>query len=228
MSIEDLGILYNGASTASGATYATTNTKTELGKEEFLTLLVAQLKNQDPMNPLEGTEFTAQLAQFSSLEQLFAINKNIAGMQESFNVREDRNVLDYIGKTIKTNDNTILIDGGTMGSIAYALDDSLNVNIHIYNDEGVEVRRINAGMQDSGEHSLVWDGRDSNGEKVQNGIYTFDIDTVSEDGQIIPYDSYFTGEVTGITYRDNTPFLMVGTREIRPESVIEVRGNSSQ
>ncbi len=227
MSIEDLGILYNGAATASGEMYTTTNTKTELGKEEFLTLLVTQLKNQDPMNPLKGTEFTAQLAQFSSLEQLFAINKNIAGMQEGLNVQEDRNILDYIGKTIKTNDNTILIDDGTMDSIVYTLDKSLNVNIHIYSDEGIEVRRINAGMQDSGEHSLVWDGRNNNGEKVQNGTYTFDINAVSDDGQIMPYDSYFTGEVTGITYKDNTPFLMVGTREIRPESVIEVRGNNS-
>jgi len=227
MSIEDLGILYNGAATASGEMYATTNTKTELGKEEFLTLLVTQLKNQDPMNPLEGTEFTAQLAQFSSLEQLFAINKNIADMQEGLNVQEDRNILDYIGKTIKTNDNTILIEDGTMDSIVYTLDDSLNVNIHIYNDEGIEVRRINAGMQDSGEHSLVWDGRNNNGEKVQNGIYAFDINAVSDDGQIMPYDSYFTGEVTGITYKDNTPFLMVGSREIRPESVIEVRENNS-
>ena len=227
MSIEDLGILYNGAATASGEMYTTTNTKTELGKEEFLTLLVTQLKNQDPMNPLQGTEFTAQLAQFSSLEQLFAINKNIADMQEGLNVQEDRNILDYIGKTIKTNDNTILIDDGIMDSIVYTLDDSLTVNIHIYNDEGIEVRRINAGMQDSGEHSLAWDGRNNNGEKVQNGTYTFDINAVSEDGQIIPYDSYFTGEVTGITYKDNTPFLMVGTREIRPESVIEVRGNNS-
>ena len=227
MSIEDLGILYNGAATASGEMYTTTNTKTELGKEEFLTLLVTQLKNQDPMNPHKGTEFTAQLAQFSSLEQLFAINKNIAGMQEGLNVQEDRNILDYIGKTIKTNDNTILIDDGTMDSIVYTLDKSLNVNIHIYSDEGIEVRRINAGMQDSGEHSLVWDGRNNNGEKVQNGTYTFDINAVSDDGQIMPYDSYFTGEVTGITYKDNTPFLMVGTREIRPESVIEVRGNNS-
>ena len=227
MSIEDLGILYNGAATASGEMYTTTNTKTELGQEEFLTLLVTQLKNQDPMNPLQGTEFTAQLAQFSSLEQLFAINKNIADMQEGLNVQEDRNILDYIGKTIKTNDNTILIDDGIMDSIVYTLDDSLTVNIHIYNDEGIEVRRINAGMQDSGEHSLAWDGRNNNGEKVQNGTYTFDINAVSEDGQIIPYDSYFTGEVTGITYKDNTPFLMVGTREIRPESVIEVRGNNS-
>jgi flagellar basal-body rod modification protein FlgD len=224
MSIEGLGIAYN--ATATSATTATKATEKELGKEEFLTLLVAQLKNQDPLNPLDATDFTAQLAQFSSLEQLIEINNNIGDMQEGLTTREDADILDYIGKIIKTNDTTITVDDGVTGSIVYTLDDSLDVNIHIYNDDGIEVRTINAGKQDRGEHALAWDGLNNDGTEVQNGTYIFDIRALSENGQIIPCESYFAGKVTGIGYKGGTPFLMIGTREINPESVIEVKENS--
>jgi len=223
MSIEGLGISYNAATTSAKTAAATKPTEEELGKEEFLTLLVAQLKNQDPLNPLDATDFTAQLAQFSSLEQLIEINNNIGDMQEGLTTQENANILDYIGKTIKANDTTITVDDGVTGSIVYTLDDSLDVNIHIYNAEGIEVRTINAGQQDPGEHSLVWDGLNNNGTEVQNGTYIFDIRALSENGQTIPCESYFAGKVTGISYKGGTPFLMIGTREINPESVLEVK-----
>jgi flagellar basal-body rod modification protein FlgD len=224
MSIEGLGIAYN--ATAASATTAKKATEKELGKEEFLTLLVAQLKNQDPLNPLDATDFTAQLAQFSSLEQLIEINNNIGDMQEGLTTREDSDILDYIGKIIKTNDTTITVDDGVTGSIVYTLDDSLDVNIHIYNDDGIEVRTINAGKQDRGEHALAWDGLNNDGTEVQNGTYIFDIRALSENGQIIPCESYFAGKVTGIGYKGGAQFLMIGAREINPESVIEVKENS--
>ena len=79
-----------------------TSPKKELGREQFLTLLIAQLRNQDPLNPLESADFTAQLAQFSSLEQLFGMNETLTGIQDTLGAQETSNVLDYIGKSVKT------------------------------------------------------------------------------------------------------------------------------
>ena len=104
MSIASLGTTYLNLD----ETLDYTKPKDELGRDQFLTLLVAQLQHQDPLNPLDGTDFTAQLAQFSSLEQLFAVNENLTGIQEAFSLQGNGDLLDFIGKTVKAEDNTIL------------------------------------------------------------------------------------------------------------------------
>nr|CBX30122.1 hypothetical protein N47_D29310 [uncultured Desulfobacterium sp.] len=76
-----------------------------MGKDEFLNLLVTQLKYQDPLNPMEGQEFSAQLAQFSSLEQLTNMNTTLTGIKDSVGEKKQDNLLDYIGKNIKTSDD---------------------------------------------------------------------------------------------------------------------------
>lgn len=115
MYIEQLGATY-------GETSSYTNPKKELGKEDFLRLLVAQLKYQNPLSPMESTEFTAQLAQFSSLEQLFGVNDNLIGILEMLKNQDKENLLELIGKTVKANHNTIFIHDGSIVSGSYTLE----------------------------------------------------------------------------------------------------------
>jgi flagellar basal-body rod modification protein FlgD len=204
-----------------------TSIKKDLGKDEFLTLLVAQLKNQDPLNPLESADFTAQLAQFSSLEQLFGMNESLTAIQESLETQESENVLDYIGKLVKTNDSTVFIQDGNMESNAYTLEDEAEVTIFVYDSEGAEVRRIYAGWKEAGQHDLSWDGKDNNGNLVRDGIYFFEVKAIDENGFVVPYDAHLTGEVTGVTYQNSIPYLMIGNKMVAPENVIEVTKNNS-
>jgi flagellar basal-body rod modification protein FlgD len=219
MSISAIGPTYMNVDETSG--YA--NPKDELGRDQFLALLVAQLQHQDPLNPLEGTDFTAQLAQFSSLEQLFAVNESLTGIQEALSVQENGDVLDYIGKRVKATGNTILVNDGRVESGSYGLDDSADVTVSIYDSNGMEVRRLYPGWQDSGEHELSWDGRDSAGYTVQNGIYTFEIEARDEGGFTLPYRAYLTGDVSGIIYENDTPYLMIGDKLVAPSNIIEVQ-----
>jgi flagellar basal-body rod modification protein FlgD len=204
-----------------------TSPKKELGKEEFLTLLIAQLKNQDPLSPLESADFTAQLAQFSSLEQLFGMNEALTAIQESLGTQESGNVLDYIGKLVKTNDSTVFIKDGNMESNAYTLEDEAEVTIFIYDSKGLEVRRIYGGWKEAGQHDLSWDGKDNNGNLAGDGIYFFEVEAIDENGFVVPYDAYLTGEVTGVTYQNSIPYLMIGNKLVAPENVIEVTKNNS-
>ncbi|MBW1857635.1 MAG: flagellar hook assembly protein FlgD, partial [Deltaproteobacteria bacterium] len=163
MSIEGVGTTY-------GETSSYTSPKKELGREDFLALLVEQLKHQDPLNPMESTEFTAQLAQFSSLEQLFGMNENLAGIREVLSNQDKENLLELIGKTVKADDNTILIKGGNALSGSYLLEDGADVSISIYDSDGIEIRRLYPGRQDAGEYDVVWDGKDNSGEMAKDGI----------------------------------------------------------
>jgi flagellar basal-body rod modification protein FlgD len=217
----------NELGTYSQSVSSDTSTKKELGKEEFLTLLVAQLKHQDPLNPLESADFTAQLAQFSSLEQLFGMNDALTAIQETLETQESGNVFDYIGKLVKTNDSTVFIKDGNMESNAYTLEDEAEVTIFIYDSQGAEVRRIYGGWKEAGQHDLSWDGKDNNGNLAGDGIYFIEVEAIDENGFVVPYDAYLTGEVTGVTYQNSIPYLMIGNKLVAPENVIEVTKNNS-
>lgn len=220
MSITALGPTYMKAEETSS--YA--NPKDDaLGRDQFLTLLIAQLQHQDPLNPLESTEFTAQLAQFSSLEQLFEVNENLMGIQERLNVQENGDILDYIGKTVKAAGNTISLNDGKMESGFYTLADPADVTVFVYDSDGREIRRLYPGWQVPGEHGLSWDGRDNAGDMVEDGIYSFEVEARDEGGFILPYTAYLTGEVTGVTHESGMAYLMIGDKLVTPDSVIEIR-----
>jgi len=198
------------------------DSKVSEGKDQFLTLLVAQIKNQDPLKPMETTEFTSQLAQFSSLEQQFDMNKSLMEIKESLAVRENGNILDFIGKTVKTGDNSIFINDGDASAGVFNLQDRADVVISVYDEAGLEVGRIYEGWKDAGEHDFVWDGRADNGDKLSDGFYTYQADARDEKGYSVPCDTYFAGKVTGVTYETGDPYLMIGNKLVVPEDVVEI------
>ena len=204
-------------------TTGATDSNDALGRDQFLTLLVAQLKHQDPLNPLDGTDFTAQLAQFSSLEQQFGMNDNLEAIQESLMAQQSGNCLDYIGKTVRTNGNAIFTKDGHPDSGAYTLESQADVTIHIYDDQGLEVRRLYAGWQDAGEHTIDWDGRNDAGDPVADGTYTFEVEATDEEGFVVSYDAYLTGEATGVIYEGGMAYVMIGDKLVAPENIVEVR-----
>ncbi|MFH1674182.1 MAG: flagellar hook assembly protein FlgD [Pseudomonadota bacterium] len=196
----------------------------ELGRNQFLKLLVAQLQHQDPLNPLDGTDFAAQLAQFSSLEQLFDMNKVLAGIQQSLDTQGSENVLDYIGKTVVSGDNdTIFVSDGKPVGGTYNLETGADVTVRIYDSDGFEVCTVPCGRQDPGEYSVGWNGTDSNGNIVNDGDYTYTIEALNKQGYAIPVKSYLVGEVTGITYSNGKSFLMIGDKLIAADNIVEVR-----
>jgi len=192
-----------------------------LGRDEFLTLLVTQLKNQDPLNPLESQDFTAQMAQFSSLEQLFDVNASLAGIQAAITARENDSNLDYIGKEVKAAGNTLYNSDDSLDQGSYYIEDGAEVTVTIYDGDGREVRRIEAGYQDAGEYELAWDGRDAAGTRVGNGIYTFDVAARDINGFDVYPETYSKGMVTGVSNQYAVPYLVIGERLLEPENVLE-------
>jgi flagellar basal-body rod modification protein FlgD len=223
MSIEALNTGYITSSASNENTSSSSGTD-ELGKDEFLKLFIAQIQYQDPLNPLDSAEFTAQLAQFSSVEQLYGMNSKLGNIEETMNNQsEQRDNLGYIGKTVKADDNTMHVDNGTVQSGSYTLDGSGYVTIDVYDSDGIIVRTFYKGWEDKGEHDVSWDGRDDAGAIAGDGSYTFEVTARDEDGFYVPSNTYFSGEVTGITYQDGQPYLMIGNRIINDNNnIIEV------
>lgn len=194
-----------------------------LGKDDFLTLLVTQLENQDPLNPMDSTEFTAQLAQYSSLEQLYNVNDNLENLQTTQSLLNNSQAVSFIGKTVKADGNSVQVTDGDSSEIYFELGaDASAAYINIYDAAGSFVKSIESGALSAGEQSLAWDGNDSNGNVVSDGEYTFEVMAVDLNGEMVDTVSFSTDQITGITYTDGSACLLAGDKKIPIESVIEI------
>jgi flagellar basal-body rod modification protein FlgD len=142
------------ASQTTSASSSTNATKT-LGESDFLKLLTAQLQAQNPLNPMDSTNFTAQLAQFSSLEQLTSINAGLKNMLASQASLQNTMVTSLIGKTVRVTGNTVTLNG--QADMRYSLaGDASNVTISVYDANGALVRTTTQGAQSSGDNTFTW------------------------------------------------------------------------
>ncbi len=186
------------------------NTVTQsVSRDEFLKLFTAQLKYQDPLNPLESKEFTAQLAQFSSLEQLININNNFDKLVESQSNLNQIFSSNLIGKYVQHKGNRVVYRGSPV-EFSYELGEKVrSAEINIYSENGKLVRSIELGSLSEGKRSYIWDGTDNNGFNVKNGIYKIEVVTVKQNGESETVPIEVMSLVTGVDYSDNTIKLIL-------------------
>ncbi|MCG8603884.1 flagellar hook assembly protein FlgD [bacterium] len=201
---------------------------TILGKDDFLRILVTQLQNQDPINPLKAEEFAAQLAQFSSVEQLQNVNTNLESVMEldaSLN-RTINNTLatTFIGKSVTAvGDRISLKADGESVSLHYELaSPSAKTVVEIRNEAGVLVRTAELSAQASGRHQFEWDGKDNSGDDLQAGTYTFSITAEGPDGSIVASTPFMVGTIDSIRYDSGNPIMTIDGLEISMGSVLEI------
>jgi flagellar basal-body rod modification protein FlgD len=198
-------------------------TSNMLGKDDFLTLLITQMQNQDPLNPTDSVEYTAQLAQFSSLEQLSNVNQNLEYLQLFQASINNAQAVSFIGKEITALGDGIQISEGIAEPCEFHLvADAGGVTINIYNEAGDLVKTIEEGGMDAGRQSVHWDGTDQNGNLLNDGDYTFEVLAVDADGQAVEAITYSTGVVSGVTFVDGTTYFMVENQKIPIADIIEV------
>ena len=127
--------------------------------DSFLTLLTSQLKNQDPLSPMDSTEFTNQLVQFAQVEQSINSNESLTSLISLSQQSIVTNAVNYIGKTVEANTNKVPLQGG-QAKMAYNVSaDAQSVGIVIRNEAGSIVYSA-AGEKTAGMHALDWDGKD--------------------------------------------------------------------
>lgn len=168
-----------------------------MGKEDFMMLLVAQLKNQDPLSPDDPTEFTAQLAQFSSLEQLYNLNDSMESLAAS-NAESDRlATLGTIGKDVAFEGDTTTFSGEPI-EFGYSLSGPASqVTISLQQD-GATLATLNGTELTSGNHFLTWDGLTDDGSPAPVGDYDIVIDATSASEDPIIAAPLIKSEVTGV------------------------------
>jgi flagellar basal-body rod modification protein FlgD len=195
-----------------------------LGKEDFLKLLVAQLAHQDPLAPMENTEFVSQLAQFSSLEQMMGVNQNLELLQIGQAAMTNSQVAGLIGKQIEAKGDVLQLTQQGPASVNFDLQaPASEVTIKIRNQQGEVVRTLSLGARNPGLNSAEWDGRDGMGNLMPTGTYQVEVSAKDASGADVGVSSRFKGIVTGITYQNGVPLLEVGSSTVRVGDVVAVR-----
>jgi flagellar basal-body rod modification protein FlgD len=193
-----------------------------MGKDAFLQLLVTQLRYQDPLKPMENTEFLAQLSQFSSLEQLFNMNETLEKNGDLTLSVHNALMSNLIGREVKIPGNVIAWDGGTDMRVSYGLDSAGEVTVEVYDSAGKAVRTVSMGPQDMGEHTFTWDGLDDTGFPVESGNYRVRVTTPNTDGGKNEWSTYLIGKVTSIRFENGSPVIYVGDQAVNPSDVVGI------
>jgi len=198
-----------------------------LGKDDFLRLLVTQLANQDPLEPMDDQQFVAQMAQFSQLEQLTNMNESIVASldQNLMTTQAITNTLstNLIGRSVRVETSSTVL--GESGSTDITLDlasGASDVVVEISDPQGSLVRVLRLDGAPAGPNTMEWDGRATSGDRVPPGRYTLAVRAEDGDGNPIEARSYFNGTVDGVRYVDGSAILTVGNALIPLQNVLEV------
>ncbi len=214
----------SGTSSTSSTTEETTTHKTSLDQTDFMTILLAQLKYQDPNNPMDDTEMAAQLVQYSNLEALNNINDGVQTLVDASSNESILAGVNYIGKSIKSSGYNLTKEDGTVSTLYYSLGEAVtNVTANVYDTDGDLIRTESLGSKAIGDYSYVWDGLDTDGNEMTDGTYGIIVRAENSEGETVLVQSQISGKVSGVKTSDGTVYLeLADGRTVELANVTEV------
>jgi len=185
-----------------------TGTQSKMGRDAFLQLLVTQLKLQDPTNPLDDKQLTAQLAQFSSLESLNNIQDTVERIDSKLNESNILSGLKFLGTEVRAPGNEIVKQDGEISQVTYKLNgDATRTYVNIFDQYGNIVNTVELGPKNQGTYTFEWDGKDFDGNVLSDGQYSLAFGAEGTDGESILIDTEVYGKVVGVTKQDSNIIL---------------------
>jgi flagellar basal-body rod modification protein FlgD len=161
-----------------------TGAKDELGKNEFMELMIAQLKNQNPLEPQDNGQFISQLAQFSSLEEMQSLSGSVDDVVSQFRSTQALQASAMVGRSVLAPSNMGVLgaSGEISGNVEVPATTS-GLRVSIENSAGERVRQMDLGTQPAGVAGFDWDGKDGNGNSLPPGPYRIVAEASYPDGQ---------------------------------------------
>jgi flagellar basal-body rod modification protein FlgD len=215
--VSPLASLYTPASTTSTAG------STSLGQDAFLRLLTTQLQYQDPTSPVKNEDFVAQLAQFSSLEQLTNANDQLEGVYQALAAMNNTSMASLVGTDVVARGDRFAYSGEGSATLDFeSPTDLANATVTIYDEDGTVVFTGDLGALSDGEGSFEWDGKNTAGTTVPPGDYQFSITGYDDAGNTIDVEEHIVGTVTEMDYRTGAPLPSVDGVEVQISDILSL------
>lgn len=213
------------ASNDSTAAAAAMKKATGMNKDDFLRLFVTQLQNQDPMNPQDSSQFIAQLAQLTQVEQAYNTNSNLQDMLNQANNTTTLSAVSFIGKEVVAPGSQVDFQTGNPAVVNYRLSSAAQtVTFSIKDASGATVKTLTLGRTAAGDGSIAWDGTADNGRQLPAGTYSVAVTGGNIDGTTFAGTPLIKGKVDGVNMEGSSPSLTIGALQVPIASVLSVKG----
>lgn len=199
----------------------------KLDKDAFFKLMIAQMKNQDPTNPLKSHEMAAQLANFSSLEQMQNMNATLTELKNGQKPSENYQALNLIGKTVAGDSSKLSrMVGDQKHDFRFDLpSEATEAVIKVSNADGEVIKTYEMKNLKAGANQQTWNGQDEKGTTMPPGEYTFAVEAKAGERKLAAKTD-FNGVITGINYTPEGPVLLVGKQTIKMRDVRKITDTS--
>lgn len=198
--------------------------------ETFLTLLTTQMKNQDPLSPLDSNEFTAQLTQMAGVEQQLLTNDLLTSLLKAQSAGGLDNAANYIGKNVTAAWTATQLDDGKANWSYELASNAENVTLQVVDSKGAVVWEGPAPDKSSGIHRFTWNGQMTGGDVAEDGgVYTLKVAATDGAGAKVGAQALTQGRVTGVEMYNGEPYLVIGDSILPLSTVIslnEITGNA--
>jgi len=216
--IDTTTLINNLNATQSSSANESTSSSSDIGKEEFLTMLVAQLQNQDPLDPMSNEDFAVNLAQFSQLEQLIDIKGQLEDLNTTSSTDTLSSMSSYLGQKVILNGNSTTVNGCNAGEISFNLSSDVeSLTVSLLNSNGTEVASVDFEELEAGFQSI-----NLGNVGLADGEYEIQINATTSTGVQLNPSGFSSGVVDGFIPGD-TPTLLVNGHEVTLDKVKEVR-----
>ncbi|HAR41897.1 MAG TPA: hypothetical protein DCS07_04585 [Bdellovibrionales bacterium] len=185
--------------------------KKTLGKDDFLKIMITQMRHQDPTSPFKPDQMAAQMAQFASVEQLQNINQNIGKMTQQNSPLERLAMTNMIGKVVTVDRERFPHTENTSEALSFVLPKNASaVNVTVVAENGEAVFGKELGSLKAGENSVAWDGNKTNTLPAKAGTYTLHIEAKDENGQSIDCSRQSQSRIVGVSFEGAEPVFLIG------------------
>lgn len=194
---------------------ATDRTRLSDNYDTFLVLLTSQLQNQDPLEPMDSSQFTQQLVQFSQVEQQIRTNEQLGSLVDHYQAASAGAALSYLGRDALIESNTTTLSHGE-ARWGYSLDASASqVTLTVKDARGRTVFQ-GAGERTAGDHLFAWNGRDADGNPVPDGVYKLTVSATNAADESVKSKITVRETIRGVDFAGDTPLVITasGSREL--------------
>ncbi len=192
--------------------------------DQFMRLLMAQLQNQNPLDPQKSSEFVTQLAQIAQIEQTAQVNTHLTTMEAGQAASSRATLSGLVGKTVTARANAVTVsEGATPPAVLAHLDQAATeVSVVLRDASGKVVRTLDLGAHGAGDAVVPWDGKNANGSPVPPGRYAIEIKATGADGKPVTSSTRIRGLIDSIDFQNGSTHFHVGELTISPEDIISI------
>jgi len=204
------------------------NAESALGEEEFLTLMMTQMKHQDPLSPMDSNQFMDQITQMNTVKQLMSANEKLDQLTVGITSINNESAVNLVGYEVVAHGNSFLHEAGTSEDLVFELGgEAQDVVVTVTNESGTVVETIELGELGAGDHQVTWSGRNTGGGRSPDGSYQYSVNAVDENDQPVGVATFVTGLVEELRFVNGQPMLYIDGQEVGLGAILRVLNSVS-